>query len=257
MVRIGVVNIDTSHPKAFSEYLSKGTRARYAAIYNDGFRDSDEVEAFISRNNMEKRCATIEELADIVDIGFVQSVNWENHLKQAMPFIERGKPVFIDKPIAGSLADCRKLEELASKGAVILGCSSVRYAEEIADFLKIPEEERGRILNIFGTSGVDEFNYSIHIVEVIGAIAGTGAVSCRFVGCSEIEGKKCETFYVRYKSGITAVYNAFHGTWQPFEVVIMTTKSTYHFSIDTDRIYGALLDRICDYMERKKCTCSR
>jgi predicted dehydrogenase len=254
MFNIGVVNIDSSHPKAFSEYLSKGDRARYKAVYNDGFRDGDEVEAFIRTNSMEGRCSTIEELADMVDIGFIQSVNWDNHLKQAMPFIERGKPVFIDKPMAGSLADCRKLEELASKGAVILGCSSIRYAEEVINFVNTPEEERGKILNIFGTSGVDEFNYSIHIVEVIGGIAGTGAVSNKFVGRSEIAGKKCETFYVKYDSGITAVYNAFHGTWQPFEVVIMTTKGTYQFRIDTDKVYGALLDRICDYMETKTST---
>ena len=251
MIRIGVVNIDVSHPKAFSEYLSKGNRARYVAVYNDGFRGADEVEAFIRKNNMEKRCSSIEELADMVDIGFVQSVNWGNHIKQIMPFIERGKPVFVDKPIAGSLADCRKLEELASKGAVILGSSSVRYAKEIADFISIPEEERGKILNIFGTSGVDEFNYSVHIAEAIGALAGTGAVSNKFAGASEIGGKRCETFFVKFDSGVTAIYNSFHRTWQPFEVVIMTTKGTYQFRIDTGSIYGALLDRICDYMETK------
>jgi hypothetical protein len=251
MIRIGGVNIDVSHPKAFSEYLSHGKRARYVAVYNDGFRQDDEVESFIKRNNMEKRCSSLEELADLVDIGFVQSCNWDNHLKQAIPFIKRGKPVFIDKPIAGSMEDCRKLEELASKGAVILGSSSVRYAQEIIDFVKTPEEERGKILNIFGTSGVDEFNYSIHIVEAIGGIAGTGAISNRFVGSSEIDGNICETFYVKYNSGITAIYNSFHGTWQPFEVVIMTTKGTYQFRIDANKVYGALLDRICDYMETK------
>ncbi len=251
MIRIGAVNIDVSHPKAFSDYLLKGGRARYAAVYNDGFRGDDEVEAFMRKNHIKKRCRHIEELADMVDIGFIHSCNWENHVRQAMPFIERGKPVFIDKPIAGSLADCMRLEALATGRAVILGSSSVRYAEEVVRFINTPEDERGRILNIFGTSGVDEFNYSIHIAEVIGGIAGTGAVSNKFVGHSEIGGKKCETFYTRYDSGITAIYNIFHGIWQPFEVVIMTTKGTYQFRIDTSKIYGALLDRICDYMETK------
>lgn len=250
MIRIGVVNIDISHPKAFSEYLLKGDRARYVAVYNDGFRGDDEVEGFIARSGLEKRCKSIEELADSVDIGFVQSVNWDNHLRQAMPFIERRKPVFIDKPIAGSLKDLRKLEELVSKGAVILGSSSARYAEEIVEFINKPEDERGKILNIFGTSGVDEFNYSIHIAEIIGGLVGQGAVSNKFAGRSEAGGKKCETFLVRYANGITAVYNAFHGLWQPFEIVIMTTKGTFQFRIDTGRIYAALLDRICDYMEK-------
>lgn len=252
MIRIGVVNIDISHPLAFSSYLKAGQRARYAAVYNDSFRGDDEVEGFIKNHGLDQRCRSIEELADFADVGFVQSCNWDQHLKQAMPFIERNKPVFIDKPIVGKLADCQALESLASQGKVILGSSSARYAQEIGAFVAQPESERGRILNVFGTAGVDEFNYAVHIVEAIGGVVGTGAVSNQFVGRSTIDGKTCETYYTRFTNGITATYNTFQGTWQPFEVVIMTTKSTFQFRIDTGRIYGALLDRICEFVETGK-----
>lgn len=248
MIKIGVVNIDVSHPKAFAEYLMKGNRARYTAVYNDGFRGDDEVEAFIRKYNLERRCSTVEELAEIVDIGFVQGCNWDKHLQYAMPFIERNKPVFIDKPIVGKIADVKKLEELAAKGAVILGSSSIRYAEEIVKFASMPEEERGKIVNVFGTCGVDEFNYGIHIVEGIGGLIPSNAISCRFVGRGEVDGKKCETFFIRYENGCTAIYNTLHGTWSQNEVVVMTTKDTYQFRITSD-VYAALLDRICDYME--------
>lgn len=249
MIRIGVVNIDVSHPKAFAEYLVKGMRARYVAVYNDGFRENDEVDAFIRNYNLERRCKSIEELAASVDIGFIQGCNWEKHLEQAMPFINIGKPVYIDKPIVGSLADCIALEKLSQNGAVILGGSSLRYAEEVVNFINKPEEERGKILNVFGTSGVDEFNYAIHIVEAISTITGTGAVSNRFVGRSEVDNKICDTYFICHTGGISSVYNAFQNTWQPFEIVIMTTNTTYQFRIDTNKIYGALLDRICSYIE--------
>jgi predicted dehydrogenase len=249
MIKIGVVNIDTSHPKAFAEYLAKQSRARYAAVYNDGFRGDDEVEAFIKNYGLEKRCDSIEELTDMVDIGFIQGCNWDKHLSQAMPFLEKGKPVFIDKPMVGNLKDCIQLEKLHKKGKVILGSSSVRYAYEIVDFLAQPEEDRGKIMNIYGTAGVDEFNYAIHIVEAVSQLAGCNAVSARFVGRSQHDEKVCETFFVEFQNGITATYNTFHGVWMPFELVIMTTKGTYQFRIDTTKIYGALLDRICDYLE--------
>ena len=249
MIRIGVVNIDVSHPRAFSEYLKEGNRARYVAVYNDGFRGDDEVEGFMKKYKLEKRCQSIEELAEMVDVGFVQSCNWDNHIKEAMPFIEKGKPVFIDKPIVGSVADCKKLEELAEKGAVILGSSSVRYAEEIQNFIALPVEERGEILSVYGTAGVDEFNYAIHIVEAIHELAGSEPVSTNFAGRAEREGLVSETFTVRFANGITGTYTTCHGQWHQFEVVIMTTKSTYYFQVDTSKIYGALLDRICDYME--------
>ncbi|MDO9543350.1 MAG: Gfo/Idh/MocA family oxidoreductase [Kiritimatiellia bacterium] len=251
MIRIGAVNIDISHPRSFAEYLKTGNRAQYVAVYNDGFREDDEVEAFIRRYNMEKRCRTLEELADCVDVAFVQSCNWDKHLAYAKPFIVRKKPVFIDKPFVGNIRDCKAVEKLAASGAVILGSSSVRYAQEIVNFASQPESERGKILNAFGTSGVDEFNYSVHVVEGIGGIVGAGAQSCAFMGRSKIEGKVCETFFVKYANGVTATYNTFQGTWQPFEFVIMTTKRTYQFRVDTAKIYAALLDRICDYMENK------
>lgn len=249
MIRIGVVNIDVSHPKAFAEYLQKSSRARYTAIYNDGFRGEDEVQAFMKTYKLEKRFETIEEMADNVDIGFIQGCNWDKHLEHAAGFLKKGKPVFIDKPIAGSLKDCKELEHLAAQGNIILGSSSVRYAGEIAEFISRPEEERGKIMNILGTSGVDEFNYAIHIVEAIGGLGGSGALFSKYVGRSEIDGKICETFFVKFSNGITATYNTFQGKWMPFEIVIMTTVDTYRFRIDTSKIYGALLDRICDYME--------
>ncbi len=250
MIRIGVVNIDVSHPKAFSDYLLKADRARYVAVYNDGFRGDDEIEAFVKNYGLEKRCSTIEELADMVDIGFVQSCNWADHIAQAMPFIERKKPVFIDKPIVGSLADCRKLEALADSGAVILGSSSLRYCEEVVGFASQSEEERGKIANVYGTCGVDEFNYGVHIVEAISGLLGPGAQTVRFAGRGTVDGKIIETFFVTFAGGVTATYITCQGAWQPCEMVIMTTdKFTHHFRIDTSKIYGALLDRICDYME--------
>lgn len=168
MIRIGVVNIDTSHPMAFSKYLLQGDRARYVAVYNDSFRGDDEVEAFMQKRGLERRCDSIAELAERTDIGFIQDANWDLHVEHALPFLERGKPVFIDKPLVGNLADCRRLEALARDGAAILGCSSLRYAREIADFLAEPEEERGEIVHVYGSAGVDEFNYGVHTVEGLG-----------------------------------------------------------------------------------------
>lgn len=252
MIKIGVVNIDVSHPKVFSEYLKKDGRAGCAAVYNDGFRGDDEVEEFIRNCNLDRRCSTVEELADYVDIGFIHGCNWNRHLQYVQPFIERSKPVFIDKPIVGNLADCIKIERLANNGVVILGSSSARYAEEITKFNNLSQDEKGTVVNVFGTSGVDEFNYGIHIVEAIGGITGVGAVSCRFAGRGMTEGRICETFLVKYENGCSAVYNTFQGAWQPFDFVVMTTKTTFQFQIDICKIYGPMLDMICDYMETGK-----
>ncbi len=251
MIRVGAVNIDTSHPLGFGEVMEKDTRAGYVGVYNDSFRDDSEVEGFIRRFGLERRCDTLEELADMCDIGFIHGCNWDDHLRCAMPFIQKGKPVFIDKPLVGNLADCARVEELVRSGAVILGASSARYAIEIQQFLAIPEEERGKTVQVFGTAGVDEFNYGIHIAEALAGILGSGFTSVRYLGRGQQEDKYSESYYLTHKSGASAMFNTFTGTWQPFVITIMTTKKTYHFQMDSSRLYSALVEQICNYMEGK------
>ncbi|HUX19650.1 MAG TPA: Gfo/Idh/MocA family oxidoreductase [Spirochaetia bacterium] len=256
MIRIGVVNIDVSHPKMFASWLLRENRARYAAVYNDGFRKDDEVAAFVRDFALEKRCESVRELAEMVDIGFIQGCNWDRHLSYVEAFFQAKKPVFIDKPIVGNIRDCERLEAYAKEGNVILGSSSLRYSNEIASFLKRPTSERGEILHVYGTCGVDEFNYGIHIVESICGLIQSKALQTQFVARSEKGSMTCENFAVTFVNGATASYSLFSGLWMPCVVVIMTTKGTYSFEIDSSTVYKALLDRICDYMETGKNSCA-
>jgi predicted dehydrogenase len=249
MIRIGAVNIDTSHPLAFSKYLEQGDRARYVAVYNDGFREDAEVDGFIERFGLEKRCDSIEELADLVDVGFVHGNDWDQHLAQARVFTDRGKPVFIDKPMVGTVADCKALEDLAASGARILGSSSLRYAPEIDAFHALPVDERGDILTVYGSAGNNEFDYAIHIVEAIGGLMGPGAVSNAFVGAADGRESRVETYHTRWADGRNALYSVALGVYQPFELSILTTTATHHFRVDNGRIYAALLERVLDTLE--------
>lgn len=253
MLRIGVVNLDVSHPKAFSEYLRQGSRARYTAVYNDGFRGDDEVEAFMKNNGIAKRASSVAELAAEVDIGFVQGCDWDRHLRFAELFLRAGKPVFIDKPIVGNLRDCLALEALAREGAVIYGSSSLRYADEVTAIAGLPAEERGEIVHVTATVGVDEFNYAIHAVETVMGFLGPCAkgVSTAFLGREESHGAVLESYRVRFADGAAAEYHINLSSWQPSTATVMTTKTTYCVSIDAGKAYGTMLDAVCDAAEGK------
>ena len=223
MIRIGAVTIDTSHPLAFARLMAEDKRARYVGVFDDSFRSDAEVEGFVKNFGLEKRCSSLAELAEMSDIGFIHSCDWDRHLDYALPFIEKGKPVFIDKPIVGNLKDCQKLVELAEAGAVILGSSSVRYCREVVQFAEQPVDERGEMISIFGTSGVDEFNYGIHVVEGICGLVRKPAQAVKFIGRGSKDGKISESFYIDFGDGQNAIYNTFLGTWQPFAYTIKTT----------------------------------
>ncbi len=251
MIKAGLVNMDTSHPRCFADVMQRMGRVRYAAIYDDSFRSGSEIEAFIQKYGLEKRCTSLEELAEITDVGFIHGCNWDDHLRCAETFWRRKKPVFIDKPVVGCLRDCRRIRDWVERGAVILGSSSVRYAEEIKQFLKIPVETRGEIISLSASVGMDEFNYGIHIAEAIGGLLPGRAETVRHIGRAERAGQTAHSYCISFPAGQTAIMTILNGVWQPFALTVLTTKGTYPLLLDSDRLYESLLAELCDYLEGK------
>lgn len=250
MFRIGTVNIDTSHAPSFAEILLQGDTARYTAIYNDGFRTDEEVNAFMEKFGVKERYTDLAEMAKNVDIAFIQSCNWDRHIELSTPFIEAGVPVFIDKPLVGNLKDCKVLEQLAAEGKVILGTSAMRYTYERDSFFAVPEEQRGKILHVSTTVGVDEFNYAIHSVEsILGFLKGDTAVSCRHLGSSMVEDVPQDSYFVKFASGATACYHICMKGWQPSTAVVMTQKTGFVYKLDVNKLYEAMLKHVCAWLK--------
>ncbi len=250
MFRIGTVNIDTSHAPSFAEILLQGDTARYTAIYNDGFRTDEEVNTFMEKFGVKERYTDLAEMAKNVDIAFIQSCNWDRHIELSMPFIEAGVPVFIDKPLVGNLKECKILEQLAAEGKVILGTSAMRYTYERDSFFAVPEEQRGKILHVSTTVGVDEFNYAIHSVEsILGFLKGDVAVSCRHLGSSMVEDVPQDSYFVKFESGATACYHICMKGWQPSTAVVMTQKTGFVYKLDVNKLYEAMLKHVCAWLK--------
>lgn len=253
MFRIGTVNIDTSHAPSFAEILLKGDVARYTAIYNDAFRTDEEVEDFIKKFGLEKRYTDLSEMAKNIDIAFIQSCDWDRHLELSKPFIDAGVPVFIDKPIVGNLKDAKTLEKLDKEGKVILGTSAMRYTYEHDSFFAIPEEERGNILHIEVMVGVDEFNYAIHAVEsIMGFLGDVNPVSTQYLGRGIVGDVPCDSYRVIFENGVTAGYHICMKGWQPSTALVMTSKTSFAYKIDSNKVYEAMLKHVCAWLEGKE-----
>ena len=248
MKKIGLVSIDTSHPLTYARTMKANPELelRYSMVYDDGFRSEDEINWFIRNFELEGRAGSIDELAEKTDVGFIQGCNWDKKIEQALPFIMRGKPVFIDKPFVGSVKDIMRLRELMNSGAFILGSSASRYSAEVSEFLKTPVSERGEIISINIIVGVDEFNYAVNACEVLSELAGAPAVSCRYIGKGEREGAKCELFSVRFENGVIGTYCVCLTKWHPFRVTVMTGKTSCMFTIDGSAVYKEILTRLSE-----------
>lgn len=191
-LRIGLIGLDTSHVTAFTKILNDSSQkdhiagARVVGAFRGGSPDiassRDRVEGYTTELT-EKFGVTlypnIAELCDNVDAVMLESVDGRPHLWQAIPVIEAGKPLYIDKPMAGSLGDVIAIFELANKHNVpVFSSSSLRYGKNTQAVRngaigKVRSAETSSPYHV-EPSHPDMFWYAVHGVESLFTVMGTG-----------------------------------------------------------------------------------
>jgi predicted dehydrogenase len=97
--------------------------------------------------------------------------------------LRRRKPLFIDKPLAASLADAKELARLAREsGTPWFSSSSLRFAPVYQQFLADPARDRVLGVEAHGPASLEATNpglfwYGIHAVETLYTLMGPGCVS--------------------------------------------------------------------------------
>ena len=194
-IRVGMVGLDTSHVIAFTKIINAPDAAgdladlKVVAGYPGGSPDfplsRDRVEGYTRqmREMGVEIVGTIEELLSKVDAVMIESNDGRPHLAQAKIVFPAGKPVFIDKPAAASLADVLEIYRLAHEHHVpCFSASSLRYGPGLPEFLG--GARVGEILGCDAYSQTraapghpDLFWYGVHGVEILYTVMGRGCAS--------------------------------------------------------------------------------
>jgi hypothetical protein len=227
-LRIGIIGCDTSHVVAFTETLNnpeaKGhvPGGKIVAAYKGGSPDIpssiSHIEGY-SKTLQEKYGVkiydSIEELCKDVDAVCLESVDGRPHLAQVKPVLQARKPVFIDKPMAASLADVREIFRLAKEGKVpVFSSSSLRFAR---DTQAVHNGSIGKVTyaETYGPCELephhpDLFWYGVHGVESLFTIMGTG---CQMVQRQTTPDGKIEVIgtWADGRKGIFREDKDFHG----------------------------------------------
>lgn len=190
-LRAGIIGLDTSHATAFTKMLNDANAkdrvegCRIVAAYPKG---SPDIESSTSRVPEYTKAVqamgveivdSIEKLVEQVDVVFLETNDGRPHLEQVLPVLRARKPVFIDKPISGSLTDAVAIFDAANHFKVpIFSSSSLRFAEG-AQALR-----SGKVGDIRGCDAYspcslekthpDFYWYGIHGVETLFTVMGTG-----------------------------------------------------------------------------------
>lgn len=196
-LRLGIIGLDTSHCAAFTEILNNADAknhiagARVVAAYKGGSEDipssRDRVEGFTKTLQEKHGVQIVDKIEDLcakVDAVLLESVDGRPHLEQARIVIAAGKPLFIDKPMAGSLRDALEIFRLAREKKVpVFSASSLRFGKATQE---VRNGSVGAVTYAEASSPAslephhpDLFWYGIHGVESLFTVMGPGCVSVR------------------------------------------------------------------------------
>lgn len=201
-IRVGIIGLDTSHVTAFTESLNRGPKnpadaprlagVRVVAAYPQGSRDIESSTRRVPEYTAAVRAMGVEIVDSIpallarVDAVLLESNDGRVHLEQVLPVLRARKPVFVDKPLAGSFVDVLRILDAADAAGVPLFCSSaLRFSAETQ---AVARGAIGRILQAetFSPANVepthpDLYWYGVHGCESLFTVMGTGCRSVRRV----------------------------------------------------------------------------
>jgi len=190
-IKVGIIGLDTSHVTAFTKEFNDPKAKpdldgfRVVAAYPPGSKDIPvSVRRVPGFTNEVKKLGveivdSIDELLKRVDCVLLESNDGRPHAEQALPVLKAGKPVFIDKPVAGSLVDALRIYDAAEYFKVpVFSSSSLRYGEG-AQALRAGKAGRVLGADVYGPCELephhpDFFWYGIHGVETLYTVMGTG-----------------------------------------------------------------------------------
>ncbi len=243
-MKIGLVDLDTSHPQNWVP-IERELGHEVIGLWDGGdVHPAGYAEQFAQTHAIPTVFESIESMASAVDCAILHGCDWDKHIAKARPFIETGKAVLVDKPMAGCPKDLMQLQAWADAGARVYGGSSLRFCREASDWLALPEEERGSPQTVFAGCGVDEFNYGIHGYALLSAFMGPGIQSVRHLEAAPQQ--RLEVRWSNGRIGFLAVGAA--EQWLPFHATVVTGKTVFQCQPDSTRLYRALLEAVLPWL---------
>lgn len=239
VIRIGIIGCDTSHVPAFTNLFNDPKAEgdlvgfRVVAAFPGGSPDipssRDRVEGYTKqlRDKGIEIVDSIPKLLEKVDVVLLESVDGRPHLEQVRPVFAARKPVFIDKPLAGTLADAIAIYELGKQsGTPWFSASSLRFSPGIIG--NRLTKDVGEIQKVEAWSPCslephhpDLFWYGVHGVEILYTIMGPG--------CLSVERRQDDTtIWVtgKWKDGRVGVFKGVYNGKSDYGATITGSKGT-------------------------------
>ncbi|MCK2035250.1 Gfo/Idh/MocA family oxidoreductase [Microbacterium sp. SSW1-49] len=171
---VAIVGIENSHAEEIIRYLNVERPADVpvrvvALVAGDDARTRELAEL----GGIERIVDESADLLGSIDALIVTSRDGALHRAHAVPFLEAGTPVWVDKPLAASVADAEEIVAAAERGGTVLTSSSALRWVDDTDAIAAGLASIGDLqaVTVTGPADADSaysgiFFYGIHIADV-------------------------------------------------------------------------------------------
>ena len=165
MLRVGIVDIDTTHPWAIANYINATGKAQVVAVSDSGETwPKEHVREFARRLTSPAQVfESAGEMLGKVDAAMFCGNRYDLRVEQVRPFLHAGVPIYIDKPAVGTLADVQQLEKYVKSGAHILMGSSLPLCPELKEVWRRVSAGSPCGVTVVGWRSL--FEYGIHATD--------------------------------------------------------------------------------------------
>ena len=247
-IRIALVDgLDKYHGQAFCSLFNRPAerkpgavplpempaRARVVALWDDEFAHAEEL----GRRFDVEPFRRLDDALDRADAVILVDNVEMTHQRWLTPVLERGLPVFIDKPIAPTYDEAARIvEEAARHNALMFSSSALRFAAELEAWKSaLKEDERPELAVACGPNGRFLF-YGIHPFEAVYSVFGPGIRSVQNTGAPGHHAARVE-----WRSGQTGIF-VVDARARAFSFFFHTTRANYPVQIaDSQYFYHNLM----------------
>ena len=265
MIRLGIVDFDTSHVVAFTQ------RFNHIEVNEDQWVEGAKVvmgcpgTSMISPERIPEYTEKVKsygvsivddptEMIGQIDGVMIESVDGSVHYERAKPFLKAGIPIFIDKPFTCSLEHAEAIVKLAEKNnAPLFSSSSLRYGLEVQE-IKERQDQLGKVLgaDAYSPGSIHPrnpglFNYGIHGLETLYALMGPGCNSVRSVSTADVD-----VITGTWDDGRVGTLRATRSGAHSYGFTAFCEKKIVPASINAAFIYRELLKQVVKMFETGK-----
>lgn len=189
-------------------------------------------------------CDTMEEMIPDVDAILLARDDAEHHLAMAEPFLKARLPVYIDKPMAYSVSEAKKIYALEQYQGQIFTCSALLYSKEL-QLSRAQKNELGDIVLIEAQIMKSWKKYAIHIIDPVLNLINTKVQTSR-----TSKTKTTTNVEVICENGIKLSFTTHKMGQVPIEIKVFGTKGSVVLKFsDTFNAFKAALQHFINIVQ--------